>query len=44
MWASPDSQYQNQTDYILCSKDEEALYSQQKQGGELTMVHIMNLL
>ena len=20
MWASPDSQYQNQTDYILCSK------------------------
>ena len=28
---SPDGQHQNQTDYILCSKDGEALYSQQKQ-------------
>ena len=29
-WTSPDCQYQNQTDYILCSQDGEALYSQKK--------------
>ena len=29
-WTSPDGQYQNQIDYILCSQGE-ALYSQQKQ-------------
>ena len=26
-WTSPDSQYQNQIDYILCTEDREALYS-----------------
>ena len=31
-WTSPDGQYPNQTDYILCGKDGEFLYSQQKQG------------
>ena len=34
-WTSPDGQYQNQIDYILAAKDEEALYSQQKQDLEL---------
>ena len=29
-WISPDGQYQNQIDYIFCSQDGEALYSQQK--------------
>ena len=29
-WTSLDGQYQNQIDYILCSKDGEAPYSQQK--------------
>ena len=36
-WTSPDGQHQNQTDYILCTKDGEALYSQQKQEQELTV-------
>ena len=26
-WTSPDSQYQNQIDYIFATKDGEALYS-----------------
>ena len=43
-WTPPDGQHQNQTDYILCSKDGEALYSQQKQDQELTVAHIMNSL
>ena len=30
-WTSPDGQYRNQIDYILCSQDGEVLYSQQKQ-------------
>ena len=29
-WTSPDGQHQNQIDYILCSQNGEALYSQQK--------------
>ena len=29
-WTSPDSQYQNHVDYILCSQDGEALCGQQK--------------
>ena len=41
-WTSPDGQHWNQTDYILCSKDGEALYSQQKQDWELTVAQIMN--
>ena len=43
-WTSPDGQYQNQVDYILCSKDGKALYSQQKQDCELTVAQIMNSL
>ena len=41
---SPDGQHWNQTDYILCSQDGEALYSQQKQDQELTVAHTMNSL
>ena len=43
-WTLPDGQHQNQIDYILCSKDGEALYSQQKQDQELTVAQIMNTL
>ena len=43
-WLSPDGQHQNQIDYILCSQDGEALYSQKKQDLELTMAQIMNSL
>ena len=41
-WTSPDGQHQNQTDYILYSKDGEALHGQQKQDQELTVAQIMN--
>ena len=44
MWTSPDGQYQNQTDYILCSQNGEAPNSQQKQDWELTAAQIMNPL
>ena len=43
-WTSPDGQYWNQIEYILCSKHGEALYSQQKQDWELTVAQIMNSL
>ena len=43
-WTSSDGQHQNQIDYILCSQDREALYSQQKQDQELTVAQIMNSL
>ena len=43
-WTSPDGQHRNQIDYILCSKDGEALYSQQKQDQELTVAQPMNSL
>ena len=43
-WTSPDGQYRNQINYILCSKDGETLYSQQKQDQELTVPQIMNSL
>ena len=43
-WTSPDGQHQNQIDYILCSQNGEALYSQQKQDQELTVAQIMNSL
>ena len=43
-WTSPDGQYRNQTDYILCSQRWRALYSQQKQDWELTEVQIVNSL
>ena len=32
-WTSPDSQYQNQIDYILCNKDGEALYISKNKTG-----------
>ena len=42
---SPDSQHQNQIDYVFyAAKDGEALYSQQKQDRELTVAQIMNSL
>ena len=41
---SPDGQYWNHIDYIFAAKDGEALYSQQKQDHELTVVQIMNSL
>ena len=41
---SPDGQYRNQTDYILCSQNGEAPHSQQKQDWELTAAQIMNSL
>ena len=43
-WTSPDCQQWNQIDYIPCTKDGEALYSQQKQDWELTVAQIMNSL
>ena len=43
-WTSEDGQYRNQIDYILCSQDGEALYSQQKQDQELSVAQIMNSL
>ena len=43
-WTSPGDQLQKQIDYILCSLDGEALYSQQKQDQELTVAQIMNSL
>ena len=43
-WTSPDVQHQNQNDYILCSQNGVALYSQQKQDWELKVAQIMNSL
>ena len=43
-WTSPDGQYRNQIDYIICSQDGEALYSQRKQDQELTVAQIMSSL
>ena len=43
-WMSPDGQYQNQTDNILCSERLVGLYSRQKQDWELTVAQIMNSL
>ena len=43
-WTSPDGQHHNEIDCILCTKDGEALYSQQKQDQELTVAQIMNSL
>ena len=43
-WTSPDGQYWNQIDYILCSQNGEALYSQQTQDWELTLAQIMSSL
>ena len=43
-WTSPDSQCQNQIDFILSAKDGEPLYSQQKRDQKLTVAQIMNSL
>ena len=43
-WTLPDGQQRNQSDYIFCSLDGEALYSQQKYDRELTVTQIMNSL
>ena len=43
-WTSPDGQYQNQTDYIICSQRWGVLYSQQKEDWELIVAQIMNTL
>ena len=40
-WTSPDGQYQNQIDYILCSQ---RWRSQHKQDQEMTVAQIMNFL
>ena len=41
-WTSPDSQHQNQIDYILCSQRWRS--SQQKQDQDLTVARIINSL
>ena len=44
-WTSPDGQYRNQIDYILCSQRwRRSIKSQQKQDWELTVAQIMNSL
>ena len=44
-WTSPDDQYQNEIDYILCSQRwRSCISSQQKQDQELTVAQIMNSL
>ena len=42
-WASPDGQYQNQIDYILCSQRWRSIQSA-KQDWERTMAQIMSFL
>ena len=44
MWTSPDGQHRNQIIIFFAAKDEKALYSQQKQDCELSVVQIMNSL
>ena len=39
-WTSPDGQHRNQITFFA-AKDGEALYSQQKQGQELTVAQII---
>ena len=43
-WTSPNSQHQNQIDYILCSQRWRSSIYQQKQDWELTADQIMNSL
>ena len=43
-WTSPDGQYRNQIDYILCSQRWRSSYSQKKQDLELNVAQIMNSL
>ena len=41
-WTSPDGQTEIRLIIFFAAKDGEALYSQQKQDGELTVAQIMN--
>ena len=41
-WTSPDGQYQNQIDYILCSQRWRSTIQSAKQDQELTVAQIMN--
>ena len=44
-WTSPDGQYQNQTDYILCSRRwRSSIQPGKKKYLEITMAQIMNSL
>ena len=43
-WASPDGQYRNQIDYILCSQRWRSFIQSAKQDQELTVAQIMNSL
>ena len=43
-WTSPDCQYQNQIDYILCSQRIGKLYTVSKNKTGMTMAEIMNSL
>ena len=43
-WISPDGQYWNQTDYILCSQRRRSSIQSAKQERELTVAQIMNSL
>ena len=43
-WTSPDGQHRNQIDYLFAAKNEDALYSQQKQDQEWIVAQIMNSL
>ena len=43
-WTSPNGQYRNQIDYVLCSLRWRVVYSQQKQNLELTVAQFISLL
>ena len=43
-WISPDGQYQNQIDYILCSQRWRSSIQSSKKDQELTVAQIMNSL
>ena len=42
IWTSPDGQYRNQTDYILCSQRWRSSIQSTKTRPELTVAQIMN--
>ena len=44
IWTSPNGQHEIRLIIFFAVKDEEALYSQQKQDWELTVAQIMNSL
>ena len=43
-WTSPDAQYRNQIDYILCSQRWRSSIQSANQDQKLTVAHIMNSL